>query len=363
MRTQGSSFFYMSVVSLAALPSFADDIQDYWAFVDQFETINRLQVDCEYTRSMTLQPAEDVFINAVARGPYQYIYTEDGFRVETDIVSTGGQGAMLEQRGIYSYDGVQFRIFSTELDTSEDRTTEPFAGADFPLNPLLYPVSMLRNDLDAAQLLDIRHFSSRGVIEQNIESMKIVQDSDTDSYISVRLLPERNREFTEEIDSHYRVYMGTYDGLSAGRSLPKRLEMIQGKDIIAIIEVESYTRVSVDKKDVYLPETCGFVLIEGDEATIEFRVDDAVYSDPSTDADLYVLDQAASHHIDTDGTLSSAGGTISLPKGAQEHSSTSLLQEDTDEKQAWSLSKIFGVLIVILAITLGSVVLFRSRQA
>lgn len=340
--------------------SFADDVQDYWSFIEQFESLDRVQVDCIYTRSMTLNPTEDVYINAEARGPYQYIVTEDGFRVEVDIVGRDEPGEMLGQRGVYSFDGSIYKIFLAQLDTSEDRTSEPFAGTDFPLNPLLFPVSMLRNDLDGTQLLDVRHFRSRELIEQNIKSIKIKKDADSNAYLHIELNPERNREYSDKIDSHYRVYMKHFDSLGSDKALPKRLEMIQDSVPIAIVQINSYVEFQTSNETVFLPSECGFVLIEGDEATVEYRVDDIVYSQPPTQGDLYAIGRIASNHIDINATLNQM---TELPDGAHDDSvETRALQTDEQNttNSTGSLFKIVAGLSVVLIGVIAGIVLIKN---
>lgn len=366
MSKQNLPLLFAAMALCISSISSADDIQDYWTFIEQFEALDRVQVDCTYTRSMTLNPSEDVYINAEARGSYRYISTENGFRVEADIVANDEQSAMLEQRGVYSFDGSIYRIFLTLFDTSEDRTTEPFAGGDFPLNPLLFPVPMLRNDLDGSQLLDIRHFQSRKLIERNIKKIRLKRDYDSNPYLSIELIPERNREYTKGIDLDYRVYMDRFDALGTTRTLPKRLELIQGQVPIATIRIDSYIEFQTVDKTVFLPKTCSFVVFEGDEAIIEYRIDNTVYSQPPTRGDLFAIKQVASQHIDTDAIINHALGTVELPEDVHERSASTQSQQtnsvDTENEQTGFPVKVVAALAVILLSLVASVALIRGRQ-
>lgn len=250
----------------------ADILQSYKDYVSQFSDIEHLSLDAKYTRAMTLVPAPDTYINAVAEGRYRYIFSQGKFRVDCDIAPTNEDSAPLAQTESYAFNGELYQVESPLTGAQQVYETEPLAGTDFPMNPLIMNIAYLSEGHPIATLLGVENFANCESCEKFLDKASIMNDAEGKSYLLLRpKLPDNPSPI------EYHVYLREFStGPMTTRQLPYKQIMFSDGVEQAIIHTMGYK--SVSPGDLVLPTSISFTLIENNEATIEFAADIESYS-------------------------------------------------------------------------------------
>lgn len=288
----------------------ADILHSYKEYVTQFSRIEHISLDAEYTRAMTISPAPDIYINAVASGSYRYIYSRGNFRVDCEITPSNDESAHLAQIGSYAFNGDLFQVESPLTGAQQVFQTEPLAGTDFPMNPLIMSIAFLAEGHPAPTLLGIEHFVNCDACEEHLDKAVVKVDDNGESYVLFRPELPNNPSSIE-----YHVYLRefTLDPVTI-RQLPYKQIMFADGIEQAIIDTMGYTNVWPE--NLALPASVSFTLIENEEATLEFSatIDSYTTQTPSeTVFDLEVNESLA--QIDDMGAIRNPEGRVAtLPE-------------------------------------------------